>query len=399
MSTAESPPTPDWRVVNTTIEPTPESGAGSATYHVVVMHDLPAPADLAIGCAPPAGATGMSASHPPRILRGSVVWEFSSIPPGDTVRLQVRFPGASAAPIRFRIATRPAPVPVLAIRLEAPLTVPLDEEFPVTVKLLNSGTPARGVDVSLAIPDTVVYRAATAGGFLAESGRAVEWKIPDLPTGTEWTGTTWLVGFAPGPIQLPVTATCPPARASADLRLVCEIRAGSSALADLLATLGAEAEDLSEASHGEETGVPYLVFRVGGNRFALPIAAISEIIRPSGLTPVPGAPPWLAGVANVRGDIVPVVAIAGLLGLNVSETPRALVVIRPPEDDQGIGLLADDVLGIRPLLEESELSGEMVDEARAQFLSGLALDRGELVQRLDITRVLQAVENGLAQDV
>ncbi len=363
-----------------------------------MRHAHPAPADLVVACVPPPGAAGVSASIPPKAFRDGVVWEFSTVPPGEAVSLLVRFPGGPAAPHRFRVATRTSAVPVLRVRLDVPPVVRLDAEFDATVTVANGGTPAHAVSVSVGLPEEVLYRSATAGGLLAASGVAAEWTIPVLAAGAEWTGVARLVGFAPGSVRLTATAAVAGATASASADLVCDVPGSTQALADLLAGLGAETDDLSAGTRQDESGVPHLVFRVGENRFALGLADVSEVSRPAGLTPVPGMPPWLAGVANVRGDLVPVVVLGDLLGVATGAAARALIVVRPADDDDGLGLLADDVVGIRSLAAGADLPGDLADDTRGRFVLGLAGgDTAGLIQRLDLGRVLAAVDVELGQ--
>ncbi len=61
-------------------------------------------------------------------------------------------------------------------------------------------------------------------------------------------------------------------------------------------------------------GLKALCFLVGGRVFAADIRVIREILQPRPLTPVPGAPPGVLGVFNLRGELVPVVDSHGLLG-------------------------------------------------------------------------------------
>ena len=65
-----------------------------------------------------------------------------------------------------------------------------------------------------------------------------------------------------------------------------------------------------------------LVFRVAGEQLALPASEVAEVIRPPRLTRVPMSPPGLAGVANLRGTVLPVVSLGRVLGTGTG-TPAA----------------------------------------------------------------------------
>lgn len=86
---------------------------------------------------------------------------------------------------------------------------------------------------------------------------------------------------------------------------------------------------MSAAAVGDDR---LLSFTVGGQVFALPAAAVSEVVRRPRVTRVPQAPAGLVGVANVRGRVLPVIALAELL-----QTPGAgsadgrLIIVEHPE--------------------------------------------------------------------
>ena len=50
----------------------------------------------------------------------------------------------------------------------------------------------------------------------------------------------------------------------------------------------------------------WLGFSLKGQRYAVSLASVREVIRPGGITPVPGAPEDVLGIVNLRGQIVPV---------------------------------------------------------------------------------------------
>ncbi|MCS6947684.1 MAG: chemotaxis protein CheW, partial [Steroidobacteraceae bacterium] len=69
------------------------------------------------------------------------------------------------------------------------------------------------------------------------------------------------------------------------------------------------------------------------------------------LTRVPGAKPWVKGLANVRGALLPVVDLRQLLGSGVTPTTRNTRVIVVNHREIPAGLMVDEVLGFRRFLE------------------------------------------------
>ena len=56
-----------------------------------------------------------------------------------------------------------------------------------------------------------------------------------------------------------------------------------------------------------------VVCRVGARRFTVPVAAVREVVFATGIVPIPGVPPVIRGVVNVRGGLVTVVSGAMLV--------------------------------------------------------------------------------------
>ena len=95
---------------------------------------------------------------------------------------------------------------------------------------------------------------------------------------------------------------------------------------------------------------PSLLCSVGACFCALPIEHVVETMRPLPLEPLRGAPDLVRGVAVVRGDVVPVVDAARLLGA-VATRPGRFVLLRVGE--RRLALAVDRVLGVQQLSASS----------------------------------------------
>jgi twitching motility protein PilI len=91
-----------------------------------------------------------------------------------------------------------------------------------------------------------------------------------------------------------------------------------------------------------------IAFRVKGNPLVAPLQTVAEIVTPSAITTVPGVKPWVLGIANIRGTLLPIMDLEGFLfGKNGSadfRTRRALVV---EYGGHASGLLVDAVAGLK----------------------------------------------------
>jgi purine-binding chemotaxis protein CheW len=82
-----------------------------------------------------------------------------------------------------------------------------------------------------------------------------------------------------------------------------------------------------------------LVLPIGDDRYGLDLLDVREVVPQPALTPLPGAPRAVLGVMNLRGDVVPVVDTAQLLGLGALDRVAFVAVA---EADGGRAGLATD---------------------------------------------------------
>lgn len=91
-----------------------------------------------------------------------------------------------------------------------------------------------------------------------------------------------------------------------------------------------------------------VAFMLGGEQLVAPLGDVAEVLAIPDVTPVPLSKPWLTGVANVRGRLLPITNLASFLGLpstqNRQSTQKLLVIDQPKIFS---GLQVDEVLGIQ----------------------------------------------------
>ena len=141
----------------------------------------------------------------------------------------------------------------------------------------------------------------------------------------------------------------------------------------------------------------YLTFFVGAEEYVITILRIKEILKFSGATCVPGTPPSVLGVINLRGRVVPVIDLAMKFGASRSDVTRRSCVVLVELENGGekliVGLLADAVREVIDLdagaIEPPPAFGT---RARTDFLQGVGRYGERFVLVLDIDRLLNADE-------
>jgi twitching motility protein PilI len=96
-----------------------------------------------------------------------------------------------------------------------------------------------------------------------------------------------------------------------------------------------------------------VAFRMGGETFLVARDEAREIMGvPSPLTRVPGSRAWIRGLANVRGQLLPVIDLKGYLGSGETQPGRNTRVIVVNHREIPAGLVVDEVLGFRRFNEQ-----------------------------------------------
>lgn len=127
----------------------------------------------------------------------------------------------------------------------------------------------------------------------------------------------------------------------------------------------------------------HLRVRSGREHYALPVEGVREIAPVGRISPVPGSPPEVLGVWNLRGDVMAVVDLAGVLGIEAGKPGRVVVA---EAGDLHAALAVEEVIDVCSLPDARE-------PVESEYLSGSVL-----VDRLPVGIVdLGAVLAGTAR--
>jgi purine-binding chemotaxis protein CheW len=158
----------------------------------------------------------------------------------------------------------------------------------------------------------------------------------------------------------------------------------------------ANTKTAAAAAPTEQPG-QYLTFVLGAETFAIGIMAIKEIIEYSSLTEVPMMPPYVRGVINLRGAVVPVLDLPVRFGKTSSAvTKRTCIVIIDVmlgTERHVLGLVVDAVNAVLDIpasdIEPPPAFGASI---RTEFIRGMVKINSKFVIVIDVDHVLAADE-------
>jgi purine-binding chemotaxis protein CheW len=138
-----------------------------------------------------------------------------------------------------------------------------------------------------------------------------------------------------------------------------------------------------------------LLLELAGELYGIPSASVREVVRYRAYTPVPGAPPSLPGILSQRGQILPLVELRPLLGLEMASITRATRLVIISHQDIDMALLVESVLDLTALSADTvEPLPAALDPARARLLRGVARHEQQPVALLDLDELIASLRAG-----
>ena len=141
----------------------------------------------------------------------------------------------------------------------------------------------------------------------------------------------------------------------------------------------------------------YLTFLLGTEMFAIGILSIREIIEYGFITEVPMTAPFIRGVLNLRGAVVPILDLAIRIGRHPQEnTKRTCIVIVEIESVNGsqeMGIVVDAVNEVLDIPDNAiEAPPEFGSHIRNDFIKGIGKVGSKFVIVLNLDRILSVTE-------
>lgn len=134
-------------------------------------------------------------------------------------------------------------------------------------------------------------------------------------------------------------------------------------------------------------------FRLKDDLYAVDIMRIKEIIRPQKLTPLPQAPPFIDGIINLRGAVIPVVDLRKRFDMTPRDSTISTRLLIVRLSGQTLGLVVDDVTEVITVpVNDIKPPPAVTEGLIANHLLGVCLSGDNLVMLLDIDRLLTTNE-------
>ncbi len=136
------------------------------------------------------------------------------------------------------------------------------------------------------------------------------------------------------------------------------------------------------------SGGKILTVLLGGHAYGIELLDSKEVIAMMAVEPIPQAPPYLLGMINLRGRLIPVMDLRIKLGITPSPpTPESCIII---VDQKGrlLGALVDALIGVTTLEPGNYVDHpNLGEQVHVDFLKGIGKQQNDLIYILDLDKV------------
>ena len=140
---------------------------------------------------------------------------------------------------------------------------------------------------------------------------------------------------------------------------------------------------------GDDQVLQWVTFQLEEETYGINVMQVQEVLRYTEIAPVPGAPDYVLGIINLRGNVVTVIDTRTRFGLPVRDVTEQTRIVIIEAEQQVIGILVDSVAEVVYLrTSQIDSAPNVGTEESAKFIQGVSNRDGELLILVDLNKLL-----------
>ncbi|WP_198263509.1 chemotaxis protein CheW [sulfur-oxidizing endosymbiont of Gigantopelta aegis] len=133
----------------------------------------------------------------------------------------------------------------------------------------------------------------------------------------------------------------------------------------------------------------WVTFMLEGEKYGINVMQVREVLRDIEIAPVPGAPSYVLGIINLRGNVVTVIDTRSRFGLSTREANEESRIIIIENNEQTLGLLVDSIAEVADILKSQiEITPNVGNDDSSKYIQGVHSRDGELLILVSVDKVL-----------
>ena len=142
-------------------------------------------------------------------------------------------------------------------------------------------------------------------------------------------------------------------------------------------------------SLNDDQVIQLVTFRLADEVYGINVMQIQEVLRVSEIAPVPGAPSYVLGIINLRGNVVTVLDTRSRFGLVPKEIDDSSRIVIIESEKQVVGILVDSVAEVVELRSsEIDSAPNVGNEDSSRYIQGVASRDDDLLILVDLNKLL-----------
>ena len=139
----------------------------------------------------------------------------------------------------------------------------------------------------------------------------------------------------------------------------------------------------------EDEVLQWVTFQLDRETYGINVMQVQEVLRYTEIAPVPGAPDYVLGIINLRGNVVTVIDTRQRFGLEPAEVSDNSRIVIIEAEKQVVGIRVDSVAEVVYLrASEIDVAPSVGTEESAKFIQGVSNRDGELLILVDLNKLL-----------
>ena len=137
----------------------------------------------------------------------------------------------------------------------------------------------------------------------------------------------------------------------------------------------------------------WVTFRLASESYGINVTQVREVLRITEIAPVPGAPDYVIGIINLRGNVVTVMDTRKRFNLPSIETDEHSRIVIIEVDGQEVGILVDSVAEVVDIRQSAiEQAPSVGSDETSKYIQGVTSRDGELLILVDLNKLLSDEE-------
>ncbi len=150
-----------------------------------------------------------------------------------------------------------------------------------------------------------------------------------------------------------------------------------------------EERTIAATADPKDEVLQWVTYRLDNETYGINVMQVQEVLRYTEIAPVPGAPNYVLGIINLRGNVVTVIDTRSRFGLPSAEITDNSRIVIIESDENVVGILVDSVAEV-VYLRSSEIDStpNVGTEESTKFIQGVSNRDDELLILVDLNKLL-----------